>query len=492
MSVVQKFDADTSAVEKALEKVSSKYDALAAKVSEVGKKSKQSTDDTVKSIDGYAAGLAKAAGAAIGLQTALGLVTQEMQKQKAIQEDIARRNVPIAQSQDAVAKMIGPVGPAATRAFLDQVRAVQKDTGFGSIAQLNLAAADTLSSTGGDQQKTIEILRAAAPLFRQTPEQLPTVAGGIADVMNASGLSALDATALANQALGQSRMTQLSSFKEIAKAIGGGEGLFGADRADSAKIIAGLFGSMSRASKDSEGATTKTAVVKMLQTLETMGDGTFEERLAKLQGGLASGELSEAKLMQGYDASSYSAVRSIFRNDPAMMKDLTGTINKTRNASRQELAALSQFLAEGTPEIRDATERAGQDAATEAANATGAGYDALEADRAMSIYREAKRKIRTWSPGDLVERFGDVFADGDALDANNRSAYDIARVRRLGLQSRANWIQDFGTAQNQERDLMIINKAIEALLKIEANTDPSRQQQPANPAAAAAIHAERD
>jgi hypothetical protein len=363
---------------------------------------------------------------------------------------------------------------------------------------LNVAAADTLSATGGNQQMTLDILRAAAPLFRQDPTSLPTVSGGIADVMNASGLSAIDATALANTALGQSRLTQLSAFKEIAKTIGGGEGLFGADKADSAKIIAGLFGTMSRASKDPEGATTKTATIKMLQTLEQMGDGTFEERLSKLQSRLASGELKEEKLMQGYDAASFSAVRSIFRNEPGIMQDLTATINKTKNTSRQDLAQLVQFLTNGTPEINDAVERIRQEASLESANASPAGYAATDAERAMDIYNEAKAKTRVWTPGKFVEGFGDSVASvfgssGDEIDASRRSTYDIARVRRLGIEANMRWLEG-NESPNAQRDREIYSAAIQALKNIEANTKAAainNTTKARNAAAQAAVHTER-
>jgi hypothetical protein len=497
MSVVQKFDADTSAVEKALEKVSSKYDALAAKVSEVGKRSKQSTDDTTTSITNYAAGLAKAAGAALSLQTALGLVTQQMEKQKKINEEISRGAITIGQSQSAVGQMIGAVGPGELDAFLGKLREIQKNTAFGSIAQLNLAAADTLSATGGNQQMTLDILRAAAPIMRSDPGNLGTVSAGIADVMGTSGLSAMDATALANTALGQSRMTQLGSFKEVAKAIGGGSSLFGADREDAAKIIAGLFGTMSRASKDPDGATTKTSVIAMLKSLEKFGgEGTFEQRLSTVQRGIADGSISEAKLMEGIDASSFGSVRSLYRNDPALMADLTATINKTRTASREELSNLVAFLEGGTPEIRSITARSRRQANIEGANATTSGYDALATADAFEEYNEIIAQVKTPTPADVVENFGDTIAgflgsSGDALDASTRSAAENARVRRLAAQSRINYISA-GDSPTRDRDLVLLQSAVDALLRIEKQGLAKPPEPKPDPRTAASTQAERD
>lgn len=485
-TVVQKFDADGKSVERELQKMQREYDKLFAKMEGItasSKKNKRAAEESAAAINNYAAGIARAVGAAVSLQTALSLVTGEMNRQKKIQEDVARRNMPIGQSQDQVAKMIGmsgTVGPKETRAFLEQIRGIQAATGFGSIAQLNLAAADTLSATGGNQQRTLEILRAAAPLFRSDPANLGTVASGIADVMNSSpGMSAVDATALANTSLGQSRMTQLGSFKEIAKAIGGGSGMFDADKGDAAKVIAGLFGTMSRASSDPDGSTTKTSVIQMLKTLEKFGGaGTFEQRLGNVQSGLASGTLDEAKLLEGIDAASFSAVRSIYRNEPGIMGDLTGTVNKTRNASRQDLANLVAFLESGTPQIESNTRSASRSARGEGINQ--GDTNSLLAQDAIAEYNEMRQKLKTYTLGEFVESFGDTVGgligmDGDTLDINNRDAADIARVRRIGTEKRIRAIEG-SESPNRESDLEILRGTLQALKAIEAQAIEQRKQ----------------
>jgi Skp family chaperone for outer membrane proteins len=128
-TVVQKFDADGKSVERELEKMRKEYDKLIVKMESAGRKSKKSTDDATTGMAGYAKGLATAVGGALSLHTALQLVTKEMSNQKKAQEDIARRSLPIAASQDLVGKMIGNVGAASE--FLDKIRAIQRDTVLG-------------------------------------------------------------------------------------------------------------------------------------------------------------------------------------------------------------------------------------------------------------------------------------------------------------------------------------------------------------------------
>jgi hypothetical protein len=354
-TVVQKFDADASAVERELAKMRREYDKLLQKMDAVAKQSQR--DRRLFNIDLTAQirGLAQMAAGYFSLQSAAALFNAELTRRIDLEKRLSDKTISVAASQAQVRKMIGNVTTDEFKGFLDQISAIQTQSGFADIGQMNNAAAAILSATGSNQKTTTEILAAVAPVFRDTPDQLAQFAGAVADVMNVTKTDAQSASALALAGLSSARIEQLGGFANVAQAVGSGRTLLGDldDQTAGEQIIA-LFGTLSRFSKDKEGGPTRTAAVTLLQKLEQFGgEGGIPERLKAVQEQLAAGRIREADLLSGFEKTSFGAVRDLFRGGDEINQDLLTTISTTKG-SVEQFQALVNDLNTATPQLQAA------------------------------------------------------------------------------------------------------------------------------------------
>lgn len=283
------------------EKVKKDYESLAkhtAKVESENQKLKKTSDQVSESFRktnrGQASVLEKSIGSIaqmasgyISVAGAIALVNKEMQYQKTLQDEAAQKSMTVAQSQAAVIKNIGDVPDDAVTKFIANVAKVSAEAGISSVVPTNLAASSILSAVGGDQGVTLDILRAAAPFFRDKPEEMPVFGGALGDVMkSAGGMSAKSAAALMLSIQGQARFEELGAFKEVAPALAAGNVVTRGDQQKNVRETAALFAGIGSRAGDVEAGVTKTAVANLVANLARAVpelDTTFE-RMEKVRG----------------------------------------------------------------------------------------------------------------------------------------------------------------------------------------------------------------
>jgi hypothetical protein len=485
-TVVQKFDADGKSVERELEKMRREYDKLMGKMELVAKQSRRDAKAFEKQSGEVVSSLAAMAMGYVSLQQAAALFNAELQRRIDLEKRTADKNISVAASQAQVRKMIGNVSTDEFTGFLGQIQGIQTDSGFADIAQMNNAAAAILSATGSNQQATTEILAAVAPVFRDTPDQLATFAGAVADVMNVTKTDARSAAALALAGTANARIESLGGFANVAQAVGSGRSLLGdsSDQEAGEQIMA-LFGTMSRFSKDKEGGPTRTAVVTMLQKLEQFGgSGGMLDRLASVQEQLAAGTIKESDLLAGFEKTSFGTVRDLFRGTVGINEDLKATVASTKG-SVESFNAMANDLANATPQLQAAAISQRIDMNTEQSQLGALGGDTALLAQARRARDEAFAGVRTTTLRGL-------FGTGEGAARVNESDLQKAETARedaISLRRSLELTGFLATEEQKRADRALIDRQLQLIDQVIATLRANAQSR--NAAAQSATHTER-
>ncbi len=492
-TVLQKFDADASAVEKELIKMRKAYDQLLSKVDEVGGKSEKSSKKQSDGMSKMLTGIVGAVGGYVSLTQALAVFNTEQERQIRLQKEAGTFTVTVAGSQAAIRNNLGDAKEGEFKDFLKSIREIQTETSFGDLKQLNMAAASILSATGGDTAATQALLRSTAPIFRQNPEELAVFAGGVADVANASGSSAEEATALALAGFGNSRTTSLAAFGNVAKTIASGKALMGSGNVkQDVEEITALFGTLSRFSGDSEGGPTKTAEINFLKKMEAFGGGgNLLQRLSVVQGDIASGKLKEKDMLLGTEAQSFGAIRDLLRGEKIIMADLTKTVANTKG-SKASYDRLVNDLNVGTPQLAVATGGKAITGAIEESFMTPEGVDLALRDRARDIFDRVQQNTNTSTPvGFASSLLSTIGIQGVQDSISSNSEFVTRRQFEAETQlSQVLGLDGIPNTESQKRDAAILQAAVSELKKISGLLSGNARRGDAR--ATAAAQAERD
>ena len=317
--VKQKFTADAkdlerehARIQKSLEKIDQRMDKLA--------RTTKKTEDTKKTFGASATRMGKQvtgslkniAAGYLGLQTVIQGVIASNQKFAEQSRAAMNANMTLAQSQKKVNMNIGDIPRTQKIQFLDQLAAIQKRVGFESVAPINAAAAEILSGTGGDRQRTLGIVEVAASLMGSDPSQTGVFGGAIADIMKKTGLEDPQRVGgLMLAILGQSRFKDLSGFKKVAPALAGVQKTNkGMNQLLAARQGAALFAAIGGEIGDVDGALTSTAVTNLSANLENVvgGNLTLFERIQKVR---QNPELRDEVMKSGFEAATKATVREL-------------------------------------------------------------------------------------------------------------------------------------------------------------------------------------
>lgn len=233
------------------------------------------------------------------LQAAIALVNKEMEQSKRLSEESRTRSQTAAQAESAVIKNIGDVSDATAQKFIRDVYGISRDAKMPSAIPTLQAASSVLSAVGGDRKTTLDVLRVAAPLFRDKPEEMATFGGALGDVMKVTGGTAKSSAALMLAIQGQARFESLDAFKEVAPALASASVVTRGNRVRNTREAAALFAAIGSRSGDVEGSTTKTAVANLSANLAKAVpelDTTFQ-RLEKVR---SDPKLQEEVLSSGF------------------------------------------------------------------------------------------------------------------------------------------------------------------------------------------------
>lgn len=290
----------------------------------------------------------------VSLQTGIKLVTAELEKQRRIAEEARRTNLSVADSQAAVIKNIGDVNREQLGQFLGNVQRVGRESGFADVAQLNLAAADVLSAAGGDQAKTIEILKTAAAFFKDAPGDLAKFSGSMADVMKATGdPDAKRAMALMLSIQGQARFTSLDAFKNVTPALASSVVTQrGVDPVRATREAAALFAGIGQRAGDPEGSVTKTAVANLSANLETMFPTAGLSVLERLRMAQQANQATKDKLAEsGFEGAMRPIIKDLLSSPESQTSAMIAEAFRNINASEAFANQKRDLLTGGTAQL---------------------------------------------------------------------------------------------------------------------------------------------
>lgn len=207
-----------------------------------------------------------------GVMFAIDQARQASEEAKQLRGEQKAKQLTVAEAQGEVQKMIGDK-PAA--GFLADVQKIAQESKFGDLRAATQAAADTLSATRGNEQLTKQVLKYALPLQRNKPEEIPEVAGAIADLsrfMEAdSEAKVKQAASLVVSAVGQARITSYADFKEAAASMAAANAASTAeDKVETVRQSAAIWAGLSQQLADKSGAQTKTAFAGLVATMEKL------------------------------------------------------------------------------------------------------------------------------------------------------------------------------------------------------------------------------
>jgi hypothetical protein len=417
MSVTQKFTGDTSQLMKEYDKIlasqakleqkladSTNAQKLAAKQAVDASRSQMSMEKNRQDL--VASSLAGLAGMATGylsIQTAMAGVTAEMRMQDQLRKESLKQSLDLAGAQAGVIKNLGNVPTSEAQKFLGDINAIAERTNV-SARDLAMAAGTALSSAQGDQAKTLRMLEAAAPIFRDAPGDLPEFVQRIPAFQKSMGGTESEAIERLVALQGTARIVSLTGLGNAAPAVSGSaiyQG--GADKNEASISSAAVFAALGSALDDSEGAESKTATLKLSRILEDVtgisGRGkTSLDRIAMIQ---ADPQMQAAALKAYGNEVSTGAVRSLL-SDPA--GDVAGSLKTAADALRNSKGGYQQLLANlqgGSAPLKVA--EFDQASEQNRRNMLSDPRKALEAQR-MQVFSEAIDSQTDWSTLGFTKR----------------------------------------------------------------------------------------
>lgn len=170
--------------------------------------------------------------------------------------------ISVADSQAQVIKNLAPQTTAEKIEFIAGIEKVQKDTKFPSLVNMNLAAAEGLSASGGDMKGVLDALSTAAPLAKDKPEELRVLMGAALDLKKASHVdSAKDNLGFLMQMGTESRIVSMrDTALNAAPAVSVAAATVTSDRKQATIDAGALFAALSNEAVDPTGETTRNAV----------------------------------------------------------------------------------------------------------------------------------------------------------------------------------------------------------------------------------------
>lgn len=271
-TTTQTFTGDASNLEKA-------YQSLAKEVARLESANQKLAGQMAAQSDGVARGMKSqenAIGSALSsvksyatgflsVGAAVALANKALEEQRRLSKEIADTNIEAGKSQgDVLTNLVG-VDPGEQRRILGEINRIQRDTGFGSIEELNRGAAAAISASGGDVAGALDALREAAKLSVLKPEQLKTVAGGALDVRAASGVQDnRENLGLLLSFQSAARGTDLERVaRNAAPAIGSMAKSVPTDQKEASRQSAALLAALSQGAKDFTLESTATAGIQL-------------------------------------------------------------------------------------------------------------------------------------------------------------------------------------------------------------------------------------
>ncbi len=432
---------------------------------------KKSNQTMRRGFSNIASGAESAIKSYVGLQTAVSAVNSVLADQKRLQGEALNVSTSVARSQAAIVKNIGQVSKTELNSFLDQVEKINTDTKFGDQGQLNLAASSLLSGTGGNQNQTIDILREAAPFFRDAPAQLASFSGAVADVQKATGGSAKETLGLVLGIQGQARIDRLDALKNLAPAVAQSRVYTeGANRGEETRQAGALFAAIGAQTGDVEGASTSTAVIALQKKLEETFpslDG-FQDKLKAIRE--ADVTTREEFLKAGFEAKAAGVIRELITDTNSQTsKNLDDALSKI-TSSPKRVDEMRSLLIGGTKELElQGIQKSGKTAKEQYLESTGMAPLAEARNQAVEALAATRaRNLASSSLNFMAESVDMNVLSGSTPTAQIDAFIEQLTTRQQQVQNRFS-MNPFGSGidENDRREqLKLLRSTVEELKKL--------------------------
>lgn len=388
----------------------------------------------------------------IGLAAILQGVNAELQEMHRLQAGSAATQTTVAGSQAAVIKNMVGVGSSDRAKFLDEIKQIRKDTRFPDINALNFAASEGLAA-GGDPRSVANLVRAAARLSREKPEELNTISAAALDIERASGISDPRANlGFILAAGGEARIKSLeNTTRNVAPAVISGVATVpGQDRQQASREFGAFFSAASLMTGDVRGDQTSTftqsyavqlrdffekgreinVAGRKLRIKPPSDPGTFSGRMEALQQnqGLGRQFIEGASFERQYQISAEQSIvggsqfSNLYRNVLPRMQfnpaEYEQTATDLENLTREIRQANRQWESQGNVQSRDLTSGGGEQATVRATV-----EDALAVTRQYSLAPFGLRYAADYSKSLHDQAFG--LEDSEAIDRLRARQSDI-------------------------------------------------------------------
>lgn len=350
--------ADEARLLKALDKVIQKEDQVRKGLKNTGDESKKAGDKLAQGFGPKLTGqLRSMVGGFVSAGAAMALFNQKLEDSKRLGQEALQANRNIGQAQAAVIKNLGlGVSDADSKKFLASVAKIQAETGFGDQSALLQGASSILSATGGDQQKSLDILRQSAIFMKDQPGQIGEFGGAMGDVMKATGSNSAQETAAFMLAMqGQARFEDLGAFKNVAPVLAANRVITTGDQATNAREAGALVAGVGQQLGDPNAAVTKTAVIALAAKLEQTFpkiETTFG-RLEALQ--KADQATRDEFLKAGFEVATKPVIRELVNSAESDTAKAVQQAFAAMQSSGADAANMQRQLATLTPQTQQQT-----------------------------------------------------------------------------------------------------------------------------------------
>jgi len=481
MAVKQEFKGDPSDLARAYDKLFDKMEKLERQSRRAAAASRRQSRGIKAAVSGQVAAVGRLAAGYLSVGSAIRIYQQHIENAKQVAEEARQTNLTLADSQAKVLKNIGNVSNSQAISFLESLKEINRESKFGDEKQINLAASSVLSATGGNTEKTLAILKEAAPFFRDQKDALADFSGAMADVMKATqDPNARRTMALMLAIQGQSRFTDLSGFKNVAPALAAGSITGGGgDPLLITRQTAALFAAIGSRSGDVDGSLTKTAIANLGTKLqETVGgDLTPFERLEQLRDMVRQDQaVADRFVSGGFRGPMVPIIRELLESNQSTVSKMVESAFKEMKGSELQVALKQQQLDQLTTALTIRGLEGERQTALETFQ--GLGNRALMA-QAQKTFDEALKQSQLVMGLDQVagglERFNFNLPGSEesrverAISAIQRRQQSIVKTSFLTGETQAQDTTEFLTEQ-----LKTLNKILDAIR--ENNGEPAAGQ----------------
>ncbi|REJ65829.1 MAG: hypothetical protein DWQ31_16585 [Planctomycetota bacterium] len=360
----ERYNRKLAETKKALAGNAREQELLAKETARLKKELKESQQSSEKLFgEGTIKKIASIATGYLSLQSALRLITQEMQKQQEFVDKRAAAQLSVSESRNLVLRNVVSKTPAEREAILANSQRLASETGVSETA-INAGLAQALSASGGKVSASLEATKIASRFLVDRPSEIGEFAGTLLDL---SKITQTD-DALTNLGL-LSRVGELGRVvdpglqaRNIAPALIGFQTTGGTGREAGA-----LYAALSNAGADVRGERTGTSLIQLGEQLRDFlsEDDTAKdlaaaqekrknavEAIAKAEERLASAKTAEAELEERLAARSpakTAAARRTREVSDAQARDRAArAIESARSGvttSKQELSDVDATIA---------------------------------------------------------------------------------------------------------------------------------------------------